>query len=96
MLHRLQTYSMLFLASPLPDEKRYQFINEIKDELDYASSGKVTKERYDNNNGVLAPSSFYAEIEGPETFGTLSRRLQGVAAGDNDAILDVVLVELMS
>jgi hypothetical protein len=34
--------------SPLPDEERYQFINQVKDGLDYASAGEVIEERYDN------------------------------------------------
>jgi hypothetical protein len=64
--------------SPLPDEKRYQFINQVKDGLDYASAGEVIEERYDNGDGVFSPSSFYVEVKGDKAFTILSERLQSL------------------
>jgi hypothetical protein len=72
----------------LPDEERYQFINVIKDGLDYESSGKVLEAGYDTGDGVFATSYFYAEIEGDETFAVLTERLQAIPGVECTALLD--------
>jgi hypothetical protein len=81
----------LFLLSgcgqyaPLPDEERYQYINQVKDDLDYEDSGKVLKSEYDKGDGVFSPSVFYAEIQGSETYSTLSNELQNLPEVKCDA-----------
>jgi len=62
--------------TPLPDKERYHFINEVKDDLDYKSSGKVISERYDKGDGVFSPSFFKAEIIGEKSFTILSDKLK--------------------
>jgi hypothetical protein len=63
---------------PLPDEERYQYIDEIKDKLDYESSGEVLKARYDNGDGVFSPSFFMAEVESAEAYAILTERTQSL------------------
>lgn len=60
--------------TPLPDKERYQFINAVKDDLDYKSSGKVISEHYDNNDGVFNPSFFVVKLEGAGSFDKLSQK----------------------
>lgn len=62
--------------TPLPDKERYQFINEVKDDLDYKSTGKVISERYDNNDGVFNPSFFVVELQGAKSFDKLSQKVK--------------------
>lgn len=61
---------------PLPDKERYQFINKVKDDMDYASAGKVIRKGYDNNDGVFNASYFSTDIEGSNTYDVLSTRLK--------------------
>jgi hypothetical protein len=71
--------SCVFLPSgvnTLPNEERYQYINQVKNNLNYESSGKVITKEYDNTQGIVSPSYFYAEIKGKQTFTILSDRLQ--------------------
>jgi hypothetical protein len=75
--------SGLFLLSacnsgllPLPDKKRYQYINEVKDDLGYDTIDGVVDDRYDTGDGVFSPSFFRAELESPEAFDTLTKRVQ--------------------
>jgi len=70
--------SQLKQLSPLPDEQRYHFINEVRGDLDYASSGDVVTKRYDYGDGVFSPSFFFAEIEGVSTFDELTERLKSL------------------
>jgi hypothetical protein len=65
--------------TPLPDKERYQFIDEVKDDLDYKSSGKVISEQYDNNDGVFNPSSFVVELQGADSFEILSKRAKNLS-----------------
>jgi hypothetical protein len=62
----------------LSDEERYQYVNQVKEDLDYKSTGEVIEERYDKNDGIVSPSYFYAELKGRETFNILSDRLQNL------------------
>lgn len=60
--------------SPLPDRERYQFINKVKDDIDYASAGKVIEEHYTKTDGVFNPSAFVVNIQGDNSFDILSER----------------------
>lgn len=60
--------------SPLPDKERYQFINKVKDDMDYASAGKVIEEHYTKTDGVFNPSAFVVNIQGDNSFDILSER----------------------
>lgn len=64
---------------PLPDKERYQFINKVKDDMDYASAGKVIRETYDNNDGVFNASYFVVRLEGDNSFEILSERAKKVS-----------------
>lgn len=64
---------------PLPDKERYQFINKVKDDMDYASAGKVISKTYDNNDGVFNASYFVAHLEGDNSFEVLSERAKKVS-----------------
>jgi hypothetical protein len=57
---------------PLPEEQRYQLINQIKDEIDYKDAGEIIEERYYDGGGVLAESGFRLEAKGNGTFKALS------------------------
>lgn len=59
---------------PLPDKERYQFINKVKDDMDYSSAGKASGGHYDNNDGVFNPSYFVVNIKGENSFDVLSER----------------------
>jgi hypothetical protein len=72
----------------LPDEERYQYINQVKEDLDYKSAGEVIKEEYDNNDGIVSPSVFLADLKGEKTFTTLSDRLQALPEVKCDAASD--------
>lgn len=78
----LITLSALSLSGcgliPPSDEQRYRLINEVKNSLDYTSAGEITKEGYDDNNGVFSPSIFAAQIKGESTFDTLSARIKEI------------------
>jgi len=62
--------------SSLPDEERYQYINQAKSKIDYASAGEVTDEGYDNGDGVFESSGFYAKIEGTDAFESLTNQVK--------------------
>lgn len=62
--------------SPLPDKERYQFINKVKDDMNYSSAGKVIRETYDNNDGVFNASYFSTDIQGIDSYDILSNRLK--------------------
>jgi len=62
--------------SSLPDEERYQYINQVKEDLNYSETGEVISERYDNGDGVFSPSFFYSELEGDTSFNLLTQKLQ--------------------
>jgi hypothetical protein len=84
----------------LPKEERYQYINQVKDDLDYKTSGKILSEQYDKNEGLISPSYFYAELEGEETFTILSDRVQALPEikctylGEDQARCRVNLVDI--
>jgi hypothetical protein len=60
----------------LPDEERYQYINEVKDIADPESAGKITTGGYDTGDGVFSPSSYRVTIEGKDTYNILKERLK--------------------
>jgi hypothetical protein len=70
----------------LPDEERYQYVNEIKDAVDLGTVGEVTLGGYDTGDGVFSPSHYTVRIEGDTTsFTTLKERvadLPGVECRD--------------
>lgn len=61
---------------PLPDKERYQFINKVKDDMDYASAGKIVEEHYTDTDGVFNASAFVVNIEGDDSFDVLSNRIK--------------------
>jgi hypothetical protein len=69
---------LLLSSCALPNQERYQLIDETKENLDYKNTGKVKKERYDNGDGVSSPSFFLAEIEGLNTFETLTAKVKAL------------------
>jgi hypothetical protein len=73
-------------SQPLPDEERYQFINEAKDGLRYKEAGEVVSEQYDTADGVFAPSYFYAEVKGEDAFDLLTARARELATRQCDAL----------
>jgi len=73
----------------LPDEERYQYINQVKDDLGYADTGKVVREQYDTGDGVFSPSFFYTEIEGPTTFDRLTETSQELATQQCNLLVDI-------
>lgn len=66
---------------PLPDKERYQFINKVKDDMDYASAGKVVEEHYTDTDGVFNASAFVVNIEGDDSFDVLSNRTKELSNG---------------
>jgi hypothetical protein len=62
--------------SSLPDEERYQYINQTKNKIDYASAGEVIDEGYDNGDGVFESSGFYAKVEGTDSFESLTNQVK--------------------
>lgn len=48
----------------LPEHLRYKKINEVVEQVDYKSIGKISIERYDRGDGVFSPSFFFVKIEG--------------------------------
>ena len=73
--------------SSLPDEERYKYVNQVKEDLDYASSGEISRERYDTGDGVFSPSFFYSELEGDTSFDILTQRLQSLPDVDCEALV---------
>ena len=59
----------------LPDEQRYQFINQVKNELDLASAAEIASESYDNGDGVFSPSVYQAELKGDTAYLKLKERI---------------------
>lgn len=48
----------------LPHEERYQYINQVLDEVDYKTAGTIVEEQIDDGDGVFEPSYkkvFYQE-----------------------------------
>lgn len=72
----------------LPDEERYQFINQVKDDLDYSSAGNIVSERYDEGDGVFSPSFFLANVEGPGAFSILQQRVQSLPGAECQLVRD--------
>jgi len=60
----------------LPDEERYQYINEAKDIAEPESAGKITTGGYDTGDGIFSPSSYRVTIEGKDTYNILKERLK--------------------
>jgi hypothetical protein len=56
--------SLINELSPLPDTEQYQYINQVKAFVDYEVTGQVLEEKYDNGDGVFAPSYFEVKIQG--------------------------------
>jgi len=75
--------------SSLPNEERYQYINQVKDELDYAATGQIIKEQYDSGDGVFSPSFFYVEVEGPATFDRLTETSKELATRQCNLLADI-------
>jgi hypothetical protein len=67
---------------PPSDEKRYQYIEQVKTDVDYKNSGKVIEEKYDEGDGVWSASVFRAEIEGVETYNVLVDRIKALPEAD--------------
>jgi hypothetical protein len=63
---------------PLPDEERYQYINEVVDIVEPTSSGEVIKNGKDAGDGVFSPSSRWLILAGIEPFDVLSERIQKI------------------
>lgn len=59
--------SLTVTACSLPPWERYQYINSVKDQLDYESLGTVVEEGYDDGDGVFSPSYFEVKISGDRT-----------------------------
>jgi hypothetical protein len=74
--------------TPLPDAERYQYVNQVKEDLDYKAAGEVIKENYDNSDGVFGVSYFEATVKGPEAFDTLRAKLQLLATKPCNPILE--------
>jgi hypothetical protein len=66
-------------AKPLPDEKRYQRINDIKDNLTLTEVGEVVIERYDHGDGVFSPSFILTEVKGEDAFNKLTKSVKKMA-----------------
>lgn len=56
---------------PLPDEERYHYIHEIKDELSIESAGKILEESYDTGDGAFSASFLRLSLEGSSAFSKL-------------------------
>lgn len=59
----------------LPDEERYQFINQVKDGVDLPSAGEIITQSYDNGDGVFSPSVYQAQLKGDTTYQKLKERI---------------------
>jgi hypothetical protein len=67
----------------LPDEERYQHINEVKDSVDLDTIGEVTQGGYDAGDGVFSPSHYRVRIEGDTTsFITLKERVTNLPGAE--------------
>lgn len=62
----------------LPTEERYQFINQVKDNLNYATAGEVISEELDKGDGVFSPSIFRTELKGKSTYKELNSRIKAL------------------
>lgn len=60
----------------LPTEKRYQYIDQIKNAVDINSAGAIINGEYDYNSGPLAPSKYRVEIEGKDSYQLLTHRIK--------------------
>lgn len=59
----------------LPHEQRYQYINNVLDEVDYQTIGTILEEQIDDGDGVFEPSYkkvYYKEID---AYSTLVERI---------------------
>jgi hypothetical protein len=59
----------------LPDQERYRYVNQVKDDFGYAEAGEVLDEEY----GGKGVASFTVQVKGVDAFDVLSTRAQVLA-----------------
>lgn len=64
--------------SPLPDSERYQYINQVMNDVDYENAGEIVEETTDNGDGIFTPSHKKVQYKGNKTFYKLSDTLKSL------------------
>ncbi len=64
------------LPKPLPDEERYQYINNVLETIDYQTVGDIVEEEIDDGDGILSPSYKIIRYGNDGSFEELEKRLK--------------------
>lgn len=63
---------------PLPDEQRYQNVDELWEELEISSIGTVLSDTYGGGDGTFGQSTRNAEIQGVDSLSLLEAKLLSI------------------
>lgn len=73
---------------PLPTEQRYQYIHEVRDDLDLKTAGTILEEKYDDSDGVFNRSYLNIILEGEDALKTIKNRAFSISNADCDEFKD--------
>ncbi len=60
----------------LPDEERYQYIDNVLETIDYKTVGNIVEEKIDDGDGILSPSYKKVYYGSDGSFKELEKRLK--------------------
>lgn len=64
------------MPKPLPDEERYQYIDNVLKTIDYQTVGNIVEEEVDDGDGILSPSYKIIRYGNSGAFEELEKRLK--------------------